>query len=128
MITGYLPSVMLTVLLLTVPPLMSTLAAVEGPVARSGRKISACRKVMFFIVWNVFFSNILSGSVLERFDTLSSLWDIPLQLANGVPSLVISLLINLINFLSLLALLVVFDICDFHNCFLSIYLTYRSRT
>ncbi|XP_017254026.1 CSC1-like protein RXW8 isoform X1 [Daucus carota subsp. sativus] len=89
MITGYLPSVMLTVLLLTVPPLMSTLAAVEGPVARSGRKISACRKVMFFIVWNVFFSNILSGSVLERFDTLSSLWDIPLQLANGVPSLAV---------------------------------------
>ncbi|KAK1395964.1 Calcium-dependent channel [Heracleum sosnowskyi] len=89
MITGYLPSVMLTLFMYTVPPLMSTLAAVEGPIARSGRKISACRKVIFFIVWNVFFSNILSGSVLERFDNLSSLWDIPLHLANGVPSLAV---------------------------------------
>lgn len=116
MITGYLPSVMLTLFLYTVPPLMSTLAAVEGPIARSGRKISACRKVMFFIVWNVFFSNILSGSVLERFDNLSSLWDIPLQLANGVPSLVITLLIIKLVISTVIAFLVILGICGFLKC------------
>ncbi|XP_074365948.1 CSC1-like protein RXW8 isoform X4 [Apium graveolens] len=35
----------------SVPPLMSTLAAVEGPIARSGRKISACRKAVFFMTY-----------------------------------------------------------------------------
>lgn len=93
MVTGYLPSVMLMLFLYAVPPVMSTLAAIEGPIARSGRKISACHKVLFFIIWNVFFSNILSGSVLESIDRISSLKDIPSQLANGVPSMVITLLI-----------------------------------
>ncbi|KAK1405619.1 Lipase [Heracleum sosnowskyi] len=89
MVTGYLPSVMLMLFLYAVPPIMSTLAAVEGPIARSGRKISACHKVLFFIIWNVFFSNILSGSVLESIDRISSLEDIPSQLANGVPSMAV---------------------------------------
>lgn len=89
MVTGYLPSVMLMLFLYAVPPVMSTLAAVEGPIARSGRKISACHKVLFFIIWNVFFSNILSGSVLESIDRISSLEDIPSQLASGVPSMAV---------------------------------------
>lgn len=108
MVTGYLPSVMLMLFLYSVPPVMSTLAAVEGPIARSGRKMSACHKVLLFMIWNVFFSNILSGSVLESFDRISSLKDIPLQLADGVPSMVYTLLINrlIISFFS--ALLVVY--------------------
>lgn len=65
-------------------------SAIEGPVARSLRKKSACVKVLYFIVWNVFFANILSGSVLERFDKITSLKDIPAQLANGVPSMVMT--------------------------------------
>lgn len=83
---------MLMFFLYIAPPIMMTLSAVEGPIARSGRKISACSKVLYFLIWNVFFSNILSGSVLERFDTITSLKDIPLQLASGVPSMVITLL------------------------------------
>lgn len=90
MVTGYLPSVMLTLFLFCVPPIMIVSSAIEGPVARSLRKKSACVKVLYFIVWNVFFANILSGSVLERFDKITSLKDIPAQLANGVPSMVMT--------------------------------------
>ncbi|WOH06992.1 hypothetical protein DCAR_0626421 [Daucus carota subsp. sativus] len=89
MVTGYLPSAMLTLFLFCVPPIMIISSAVEGPVARSLRKRSACLKVLYFIIWNVFFANILSGSVFERFDKISSLKDIPAQLANGVPSMAV---------------------------------------
>lgn len=88
MVTGYLPSAMLTLFIFCVPPLMIIFSAIEGPVARSLRKKSACLKVLYFLIWNVFFANILSGSVLQRFDNITSLKDIPLQLAKGIPSMV----------------------------------------
>lgn len=89
LVTGYLPSAMLTLFIFCVPPLMMIFSAIEGPVARSLRKKSACLKVLYFLIWNVFFANILSGSVLQRFDRITSLKDIPLQLAKGIPSMAV---------------------------------------
>lgn len=89
MITGYLPSAMLMLFLCIAPPIMMAFSAIEGPIARSLRKKSACLKVLYFLIWNVFFANILSGTVMDRFDRFTSLKDIPSELANGVPSMVI---------------------------------------
>ncbi|KAK4796389.1 hypothetical protein SAY86_028715 [Trapa natans] len=86
LVTGYLPSVVLLLFLYTVPPTMMLLAVIEGSISRSGRKKSACRKVLYFTIWNVFFVNILSGSVLRLVDALSSPKEIPTQLARAVPA------------------------------------------
>ncbi|KAK4801964.1 hypothetical protein SAY86_000167 [Trapa natans] len=86
LITGYLPSVILLLFLYTVPPTMMLLAVIEGCISRTGRKKSACRKVLYFLIWNVFFVNVLSGSVISQIDTLSSLKEMPTQLARAIPS------------------------------------------
>lgn len=65
-VTGYLPSVVLILFLYTVPPTMMLFSTIEGSVSHSGRKKSACIKVLYFTIWNVFllmFSLVpLSGS------------------------------------------------------------------
>ncbi|KAJ4781120.1 hypothetical protein LUZ62_065377 [Rhynchospora pubera] len=85
-VTGYLPSVILQLALYTVPPMMMLFSTMEGPTSRSGRKRSACCKVLYFTIWNVFFVNVLSGSVISQINILSSSKDIPAQLAKAVPS------------------------------------------
>jgi len=55
-VSGYLPSVILLLFLYTVPPLMMLFSSLEGPVSHSGRKRSACYKVLYFTIWNVFLS------------------------------------------------------------------------
>ncbi|KAI4366506.1 hypothetical protein MLD38_022377 [Melastoma candidum] len=85
-ITGYLPSVILLLFLLAVPPIMMLFSAMEGSISRSGRKKSACFKVLFFMVWNVFFVNVLSGSVISQLSVFSSPKDIPAELAKAVPT------------------------------------------
>ncbi|KAJ4788057.1 hypothetical protein LUZ62_039303 [Rhynchospora pubera] len=85
-VTGYLPSVILQLALYTVPPMMMLFSTMEGPTSRSGRKRSACCKVLYFTIWNVFFVNVLSGSVISQINILSSPKDIPAQLAKAVPS------------------------------------------
>ncbi|KAL1214188.1 CSC1-like protein [Cardamine amara subsp. amara] len=82
-ITGYLPSVILVLFFYTVPPLMMYFSTLEGCISRSQRKKSACIKILYFTIWNVFFFNILSGSVIMS--VLSSVRDIPAQLAKAVP-------------------------------------------
>ncbi|KAM7266221.1 hypothetical protein ACFE04_004118 [Oxalis oulophora] len=86
LVTGYLPSVILMTFLYAVPPTMMLFSVLEGPVSRSGRKKSACLKVLFFTIWNVFFVNILSGSVIRQLSIFSSVRDIPQQLAKAVPT------------------------------------------
>lgn len=86
LVTGYLPSVILLLFLYTVPPTMMLFAVIEGSISRSGRKRSACHKVLYFMIWNVFFVNILSGSVITQLDALSSPKEIPTQLARAVPA------------------------------------------
>ncbi|KAL6846883.1 hypothetical protein ACP4OV_022736 [Aristida adscensionis] len=85
LITGYLPSVILQIFLYTVAPLMMLFSTLEGPTSHSERKRSACCKVLYFTVWNVFFVNVLSGTVLSQLNVLSNPRDIPIQLARAVP-------------------------------------------
>lgn len=85
-VTGYLPSVILMLFLYTVPPTMMLFSSVEGPVSRSGRKKSACVKILYFTIWNVFFVNVLSGSVISQLNVFSSVRDIPTQLAKAIPT------------------------------------------
>ncbi|CAL9214377.1 unnamed protein product [Arabidopsis halleri] len=85
-ITGYLPSVILVLFFYAVPPLMMYFSTLEGCVSRSLRKKSACIKILYFTIWNVFFVNILSGSVIRQLSVLSSVRDIPAQLAKVVPA------------------------------------------
>lgn len=85
LVTGYLPSVILQLFLYTVPPIMMLFSALEGSISRSGRKRSACCKVLYFTVWNVFFVNVLSGSLIGQLSVFSTPKDIPKQLAKVVP-------------------------------------------
>ncbi|CAN1341242.1 CSC1-like protein RXW8 [Linum perenne] len=85
-VTGYLPSVILMLFLYTVPPMMMRFSAIEAPVSRSGRKKSACLKILYFTIWNVFFVNVLSGSVISQLNVFSTVRDIPLELARAIPT------------------------------------------
>jgi hypothetical protein len=89
LVTGYLPSVILILALYTVPPTMMLFSAVEGSISRSERKKSACCKVLCFTIWNVFFVNIFTGSVISQLNVFSSVKDIPAQLAKAVPRQVV---------------------------------------
>ncbi|XP_019436995.1 PREDICTED: CSC1-like protein RXW8 isoform X3 [Lupinus angustifolius] len=85
-VSGYLPSVILVLFLCAVPPVMMIFSAVEGSISRSGRKMSACCKVLYFTIWNVFFVNVFAGSVISQLSVFSSVRDLPAQLAKAVPS------------------------------------------
>ncbi|KAF3447485.1 hypothetical protein FNV43_RR12671 [Rhamnella rubrinervis] len=85
LVTGYLPSVILILAFYIVPPTMMLFSAVEGSISRSGRKTSACCKVLYFTIWNVFFVNVFTGSIIRQLRVFSSVKDIPAQLANAIP-------------------------------------------
>ncbi|KAL6978082.1 hypothetical protein U1Q18_047360, partial [Sarracenia purpurea var. burkii] len=85
-VTGYLPSVVLMLFLYAVPPTMMLFSTIEGPISRSGRKKSACFKVLYFLIWNVFFVNVTSGKLIERLSVVSSPKDVTAQLATAVPA------------------------------------------
>ncbi|CAL5428506.1 unnamed protein product [Camellia sinensis] len=85
-VTGYLPSVVLVLFLCTVPPTMYLFSTIEGAISRSSRKKSACCKVLYLLIWNVFFVNVLSGKVIERLSVVSSPKDVTAQLATSVPT------------------------------------------
>ncbi|XP_058221356.1 CSC1-like protein RXW8 isoform X1 [Rhododendron vialii] len=85
LITGYLPSVVLMLFLYAVPPTMMMFSTIEGPISRSGRKKSASVKVLYFLIWNVFFVYVSSAKVLERLGLFSSPKDMTAQLATAVP-------------------------------------------
>lgn len=91
LITGYLPSVVLMLFLYAVPPTMMIFSTIEGPISRSGRKKSACFKVLYFLIWNVFFVYVSSAKVLERLGLFSSPKDLTAQLATAVPGQVLVL-------------------------------------
>ena len=88
--TGYLPSVVLILFMYLAPPTMMTLSAMEGPISRSGRKRSACLKVVYFTIWNVFFVNVFAGSAIGTLSAFSSVKDIPAQFGKAVPAQVIN--------------------------------------
>ncbi|XP_021800028.1 CSC1-like protein RXW8 [Prunus avium] len=86
LVTGYLPSVVLILAFYSVPPVMMLFSTAEGCISRSGRKKSACFKVLYFTIWNVFFVNIFTGSLIRQLSVFASVKDIPVQLANAVPA------------------------------------------
>ncbi|KAK7377014.1 hypothetical protein VNO80_02434 [Phaseolus coccineus] len=85
-VTGYLPSVILVLFLCAVPPVMMLFSSMEGSISRSERKKSACCKVLYFTIWNVFFVNVFTGSVISQLSVFSSVTDLPAQLAKAVPA------------------------------------------
>lgn len=64
---------------------MMFISSLEGPISLSTRKKSACSKILYFYIWNVFFINVLSGSVISQLNVLFSPNHIPSQLAKAVP-------------------------------------------
>ncbi|KAI5340937.1 PREDICTED: CSC1 [Prunus dulcis] len=85
-ITGYLPSLILQMFIAFVPPIMIMLSSVEGCISFSQIEKSACIKMLCFTIWNIFFANALSGTVLYRFDIFLDPKEIPGILADAVPA------------------------------------------
>ncbi|KAE8023199.1 hypothetical protein FH972_008928 [Carpinus fangiana] len=85
-ITGYLPSLILMLFLKTVPPVMELLSSIQGYVSHSGIERSACDKVLWFTIWNIFFATVFSGSVLYQVSIFLEPSNIPSKLAVSVPA------------------------------------------
>lgn len=85
-ITGYLPSLILQLFLKAIPPVMRLLTCIQGYISFSEIDKSACSKVLWFTIWNIFFANVLSGSVLNQISILLEPKNIPSKLAVAVPA------------------------------------------
>ncbi|XP_048433919.1 CSC1-like protein HYP1 isoform X2 [Pyrus x bretschneideri] len=85
-ITGYLPSLILQLFLSFVPPIMIMLSSMEGYISFSQIQKSACGKMLWFTIWNIFLANTLSGTVLYRFNIFLEPKKIPGILADAVPA------------------------------------------
>ncbi|XP_054779832.1 CSC1-like protein HYP1 isoform X2 [Prosopis cineraria] len=85
-ITGYLPSLILQLFLSVVPPSMIVLSSLQGYISWSQIQKSACTKVLWFTIWNIFFANVLSGSALYRVNVFLEPKEIPTILAEAVPA------------------------------------------
>ncbi|KAK4776212.1 hypothetical protein SAY87_024173 [Trapa incisa] len=86
LITGYLPNLVLQLFLSLIPPVLIILSSAQGYVAYSRVEKSACVKLLWFSIWNVFFANVLSGSALYRVNVFLEPKKIPLVLAEAVPA------------------------------------------
>ncbi|XP_019174881.1 PREDICTED: CSC1-like protein RXW8 isoform X2 [Ipomoea nil] len=90
LVTGYLPSVVLILFSYMVPPIMIFFSTMEGSISRSDRKKSACIKILYFMIWNVFFAQTISGSVIDGWSAIAKLGknlkDLPNLLATAVPT------------------------------------------
>ncbi|XP_076902447.1 hyperosmolality-gated Ca2+ permeable channel 2.4-like [Bidens hawaiensis] len=85
-ITGYLPNLILQMSLKIIPPTMKLLSSQQGYVCNSDIERSACHKVIWFTVWNVFFANVLSASAFGLLSIFLEVKDIPSKLAVSVPA------------------------------------------
>lgn len=84
-VTGYLPSVILAGCIYVVPFAMIGMAKLAGYVSRSRKDIKACNMVFYFLVGNVFFLSLLSGSLLDQIGkSFSQPKDFPSHLASAV--------------------------------------------
>ncbi|KAL0379827.1 UNVERIFIED_CONTAM: CSC1-like protein [Sesamum angustifolium] len=83
-VTGYLPSVILSGFIYVVPFAMIGMARLAGYISSSGKDIKACNMVFYFLVGNVFFLSLLSGSLLDQIgESFSHPRDIPGRLASA---------------------------------------------
>ncbi|XP_057509044.1 CSC1-like protein At1g69450 isoform X2 [Actinidia eriantha] len=85
-VTGYFPNLILQLFLKVVPPIMKFFSSIQGYISNSDIEKSACDKVVWFTIWNVFFGNVLSGSVLNQISILLEPKKIPGKLAVTVPA------------------------------------------
>ena len=92
LVTGYLPSLILHLAMSTVPPIMMQFSTLEGYISRSGRQKTACYKIFYFTIWNVFFVNAFVGFLIVYYmGAFSSVKDIAAELANAIPRQVLFL-------------------------------------
>ncbi|KAL0464499.1 UNVERIFIED_CONTAM: CSC1-like protein [Sesamum latifolium] len=83
-VTGYLPSVILSGFIYVIPFAMIGMARLAGYISRSRKDIRACNMVFYFLVGNVFFLSLLSGSLLDQIgESFSHPRDIPGRLASA---------------------------------------------
>ncbi|KAD4982791.1 hypothetical protein R6Q59_002422 [Mikania micrantha] len=84
-ITGYLPSVILSGFLYVVPFVMKGMAGVAGYVSRSQQEQKTSNMVFYFLMANVFFMSVLSGSLLDQIGkSFINPRDVPSRLAGAV--------------------------------------------
>jgi calcium permeable stress-gated cation channel len=84
-VTGYLPGMILNGFIYLVPSAMLGMASFEGCVASSQREIRACNMVFYFLLGNVFFLSVLSGSLLDQIgESFTHPKNIPNRLASAV--------------------------------------------
>lgn len=93
-ITGYFPILILQMFLSAVPPIMIMLSSLQGYISWSQIQKSACSKVLWFTIWNIFFTNVLSGSALYRLTIFLEPKEFPRVLAEAVPAQVKNWLIS----------------------------------
>ncbi|XWS44344.1 hypothetical protein CRYUN_Cryun15aG0037100 [Craigia yunnanensis] len=86
LITGYLPSLILQLFLSVVPPIMILFSSMQGYISHSQIEKSACTKLLWFTVWNIFFANVLSGSALSIVNIFLEPKKIPSLLGEVVPA------------------------------------------
>ncbi|BAT74545.1 hypothetical protein VIGAN_01223400 [Vigna angularis var. angularis] len=65
---------------------MIMLSSMQGYISWSQIQKSACTKVLWFTIWNIFFANVLSGSALYRVNVFLEPKEIPRILAEAVAS------------------------------------------
>nr|XP_043626565.1 CSC1-like protein At1g69450 [Erigeron canadensis] len=85
-ITGYVPNLILQVSLKIVPPIMKVISSQQGYTCVSEIERSACHKVIWFTVFNVFFANVLSASAFSLVFIILEIKEIPSKLAVSVPA------------------------------------------
>ncbi|EES02054.1 CSC1-like protein At3g54510 isoform X1 [Sorghum bicolor] len=84
-VTGYLPSMILNGFIYLVPFAMLGMASFEGCIANSQKEIKACNMIFYFLLGNVFFLSILSGSLLDQIgESFEHPKNIPNRLASAV--------------------------------------------
>lgn len=85
-ITGYLPSLILHTFLSIMPAIMKSFSTMQGYISHSAIERSACRKMLWFTIWNIFFASVLSGSIANQFEIILDPKNIPRRLAIAVPA------------------------------------------
>ncbi|GFY92189.1 Early-responsive to dehydration stress protein [Actinidia rufa] len=84
-ITGYLPSAILSGFIYIIPFAMLAMAKLAGYVSRSIKDIKASNMVFYFLVGNVFFLSLLSGSLIDQIgESFTHPKDFPSRLASAV--------------------------------------------
>lgn len=82
--TGYLPGAILNGFVYIVPFAIIEMAKIAGYTSRSRKDIKACNMVFYFLVGNVFFLSLLSGSLLDQIgEYISNPKDFPNRLATA---------------------------------------------